>query len=291
VNKFSAFIPFLRRSLTRRTLLALLAATLLLTALGWVYSEWVPGSNWNGRNIKQIVAPESGALTFAVFGDNMSNGPIFNKILKAIQADPAITFALGVGDQVRGSEEPQLRNFIFQVRERTSKPLLTVLGNHDLDDKGRTIHYLHTFGKLNYAFALGDTWFIFFDDASEDALEKKQLKWLASALKEGQQYKTRLVFTHIPLFDPRPQIEETHCKNEKDARKMLELFSTWNVSHIFTGHIHGYFTGRWQGIPFTISGGGGSRLHGTDPAVYFYHYLVVRVKDGQVAVEVRKVAP
>ena len=71
----------------------------------------------------------------------------------------------------------------------------------------------------------------------------------------------------------------------------MDVLRGHRITHIFCSHIHGYFTGDWEGIPYTISGGAGAPLVGTDPAHFFYHYLKVRVRGGTVTVEPVPVTP
>jgi len=52
-----------------------------------------------------------------------------------------------------------------------------------------------------------------------------------------------------------------------------------SIDHVFTGHIHSYYAGDWDGVPYTISGGGGGHLAGKNPEHSFYHFLRVRVAD------------
>jgi hypothetical protein len=55
------------------------------------------------------------------------------------------------------------------------------------------------------------------------------------------------------------------CIPESAATELAVLFRKYRVTRIFTSHIHGYFTGQWQGIPYTITGGAGAELVGNDP--------------------------
>ncbi|WP_457551730.1 hypothetical protein, partial [Desulfobacula sp.] len=74
------------------------------------------------------------------------------------------------------------------------------------------------------------------------------------------------------------------------AHSLLELFKTNKVSHIFASHIHSYYSGKWEGLPFTITGGAGGELVGKDPGHDFFHYLKVSVKDGDVNIAVVPIA-
>ena len=92
---------------------------------------------------------------------------------------------------------------------------------------------------------------------------------------------------HIPPVDPR-EGKGYKCLPEKDGKDLLDLFKRYNVTHLFASHIHGYFSGAWEGVPYTITGGAGAGLHGTDPQHFFYHYIKVRVFSGKVETEVRQ---
>ncbi len=101
---------------------------------------------------------------------------------------------------------------------------------------------------------------------------------------------TRLVFLHTPLFDPRGD-NHHHCLAEEMGRRLAALFQQYRVTHIFAGHIHSYFVGAWQGVPFTITAGAGAPLYGTGPEHYFFHYLKVTLQGDQVLAQVERVAP
>ena len=92
---------------------------------------------------------------------------------------------------------------------------------------------------------------------------------------------------HIPLFDPRGG-ENHHCLRPELAAKLLALFKKYKVTYIFAAHIHDYYTGTWDGIPYTITGGAGAKLYGSDPEHAFYHYLKVTIKGDQVQVRLRR---
>lgn len=95
----------------------------------------------------------------------------------------------------------------------------------------------------------------------------------------------KVTFMHIPLCDPRGS-EEDHCLPETLSGKLMDLFSKYHVSHIYTGHVHGYWKGMWGTIPYTVTAGAGARLYSNDPTHGFHHYLKVRVKEGRIHEEV-----
>jgi hypothetical protein len=91
---------------------------------------------------------------------------------------------------------------------------------------------------------------------------------------------------HVPPFDPR---KDKGYKCLHDGEDLLELFRRYQVTHLFCSHIHGYFSGLWEGVPYTITGGAGAGLQGTDPQHFFHHYVKVHVSGGNVETEVRRI--
>jgi hypothetical protein len=80
-------------------------------------------------------------------------------------------------------------------------------------------------------------------------------------------------------------------KLSKDTgRRLAALFRRYRVTHVFAGHIHSYFTGNWDGVPYTITAGAGAPLYGTDPQHFFYHYLKVTLTDGKIDIKVQRLA-
>jgi hypothetical protein len=96
------------------------------------------------------------------------------------------------------------------------------------------------------------------------------------------------VFLHTPLFDPRGG-DKHHCLAEAAGRRLAALLRQYHVTHIFAGHIHSYFSGNWDSVPYTITGGAGAPLYGTDPEHFFYHYLKVTLQGGKVHVKVQRI--
>lgn len=269
---------------------------LLLTA--WVFGALpalamqeapLPAQEWNVGQLKLLSDNPPQIPAFAVLGDSRGSRRVFPELLKQLAGDSEVAFVIHLGDVVDKPDVELYRGFFAQVREHLPKPLLVTVGNHELVEGGRPL-YRRLFGPENYAFSLGEAYFIVFDNAWRDSLEEAHLEWLTRELKKAQNYRWRLVFLHIPLFDPRGG-EHRHCLPPKWGHYLAELFCKHEVSHIFAGHIHGYFTGAWQGVPFTISGGGGARLYGDDPGHFFYHAVKVTIRQGCLHQEVKRLPP
>lgn len=269
----------------------LLAGILLTAALNfpaWAESRVAPG--WNQANLARIAHFGKNPLTFAVLGDSRDSQGIFAQVLQQISADPELAFAFHLGDIASRGKLREFQHFFEQVKTFLRIPLLAVPGNHDLDHSNWPSRqtYESFFGPAYYSFVLGPVYFLVLDNADGKGLQGGQLAWLEAELTKARDFQHRLVFLHVPLFDPR-QKSKPHAMSEADGRHLAELFKRYRVSHIFAGHIHGYFSGQWEGIPFTITGGAGVPLHGGDLEHYFYHYLKVKVDGDKIEVQTQRV--
>jgi 3',5'-cyclic AMP phosphodiesterase CpdA len=249
----------------------------------------LPARDWNSQNLARLQAPKDEPLTFAVLGDNRNNPAVFDAILKQMARDPGLEFAIHLGDMVPTGELKNYQDFFHSLKNYLKLPLLAVIGNHELsqDPDGRL--YRKIFGPRDFAFQLGGSYFIMLDNAGEAGLGKNQLHWLEAELKKSQTCRIRLVFLHVPLFDPRIG-DQPHALPPEIGNRLAALFREYQVTRIFAGHIHGYFDGQWDGVPYTISAGAGAPLYGADPAHFFFHYLVVTVKGAKLQVQVRPLA-
>lgn len=253
----------------------------------WFRFEAPPAHNWIAENLRKIRIQDPADFAFAVFGDNKNSHSIFPVLLRKVDQDRDIKFALDIGDLVFNGDIEKYRYFFNQLKENIKLPFLTAIGNHELlMGSGRGLYY-DLLGPFYYSFQIGGAYFIVLDDANETGLDEWQRAWLEGELKNARAYTHKFVFMHVPLFDPSGGRYDDGCLPEKEARSLLELFKAYNVSYIFASHIHAYYTGQWQGIPYTITGGAGAELIGKDPKHDFFHYLKVSVKGNTVDVTVQ----
>jgi len=253
------------------------------------YSQLPPG-DLIYKNVKKITIPNPNNFTFAVFADNKHNHKLFKKILRKVDADPEISFAVDIGDIVYDGRRRKYAWFVKTVQENFNKPLLTLIGNHETIDHGREV-YTQLFGPYYYTFKIGNTVFIMLDNANEKNFDAWQYEWLTKQLLSARNANNQiLVFFHVPLFDPRGG-KKHHCLSDrKNALKLQELFKKYNINHIFCSHIHGYFAGTWDGVPYTITGGAGAELAGEpDNEHYFYHYLKVNINNKKINIKICKI--
>jgi len=263
---------------------------LVLVALGtFIYRlefrPWWPpeGLNRNYHQLQRI--PEEGEkFSFAVMGDNKNSFSTFRAILRDLDSKKEqLAFAIDVGDLVYDGEQEKYRVFYNQIKG-VQLPFLVAVGNHDIREGGRAIYY-ELFGPFYYSFTVGNSYFIVLDDANMLRLEPPQMAWLRRELAKAQGYSHIFVFLHVPLRDPRENLSHS-LLDDAQVKELLALFRDYHVTRVFASHIHGYFAGDWDGVPYTITGGAGAELMGTDPGHYFYHYMIVHVKGEQVTTSI-----
>jgi hypothetical protein len=275
--------------LKRQLIKAVLLAVCLLSCGGvvaWRHGRPLPARGWIASNLESIDQQQTTPVHFAVLGDNRDSGAVFESILKDIARDEDVSFVVGLGDHVHDGDKEKYRYFLGQVREDLTIPFLTTVGNHEKRNGGRDL-YGEVFGPLHYSFQIGPNYFIVLDNSS--GLGEAQTEWLTGELLKAQDFDTRVVFMHEPFSDPAHGISG-HCMSEDDSRKLLDVFQRYRVTHVFASHMHGYWAGERQGIPYTVTGGAGAVLRGGDPEHHFFHYLKVSVGNGRVDAQVKRVA-
>jgi len=246
----------------------------------------LPTRPWNPSSLARLKVHTPKTLSFAVFGDSRNSQVVFPRLLQEVEEDPQIAFAIHLGDMVQDGYRQEYSLFFGQIRQNLRKPLLTVVGNHELHKKNRIV-YEEIFGPAYYSFQVGENYFIAVDDAQKDSLHDRQLRWLEQELKKAQAFKRRLVFMHTPLFDPRGG-KRHQAMMAANGQRLAELCQKYRVTHVFAGHIHGYFAGAWDGVPFTVTGGAGAEIKKPDPQHYFFHYVKVSLQGDEVRVEVKR---
>ena len=233
----------------------------------------LPAQDWNAKNLKKInnsnINPDN--FCFAVFGDNRDNDEVLIKILNKVENDPDISFSIHLGDMIHHGRKSEYWNFMSLLQKYLQKPLLMVVGNHDIRGRGSRF-YRKIFGPFYYSFQIGNVVFIAVDASLSKKVNKTQLVWLDKT-----------------LFDPRGGLHH-HCLSEKASDELVFLFRKYKVARVFSGHIHSYFQGQWKGIPYTITAGAGAPLVGHGSDHYFYHYIKVRVSNQNIRLELVRIS-
>ncbi|RPI28533.1 MAG: hypothetical protein EHM61_04755 [Acidobacteria bacterium] len=230
---------------------------------------------------KQIARlPEPGSsFRFVAMGDSRSNPQVWAAIIKHIGSlDPKPAFVINTGDVVlRGYTQEYLEYFLPPL-EKMDIPLFVTPGNHDDGDNGLALEYRSLFGdqSLNYFFDYGKWRFVFVDTSSSVQPPEKTLDWLEQTLAGTPKDYSILVSTHKPIAN----IEKWayHAWEPEPSARFAQLMTRHKVKQVFVGHIHAYSTATFDGVPYTITGGGGAGLHDRyGPQGNVHHYIICDV--------------
>src|SRR4030067_1267783 len=143
-----------------KIILALLCILLFIGIQVWNSSAPVPTHNWTQKELSQITVADPNNYSFAVMGDNKGSRSVFEPLMRDIDRDKEIAFAIDDGDLVDGGTMRHYRRFLRRVQGNLSIPLLTAIGNHDLDKNGSHKNYEAIFGPTYYSFQVGQGYFI-----------------------------------------------------------------------------------------------------------------------------------
>jgi len=215
-------------------------------------------------------------FSFAVLGDNKRHLGIYSKMLDKIQSDPEIDFLLTTGDMVPTGSAEQFKDFVSVTKDHLKKPFLPTCGNHDIEVAGDS-NYKDIFGPLFYHFKVG-LWHFFSIDTTRPITDEQFAK-IGNYLDSLDDSEKVAFYMHIPPMSPKGI---NHSLEKVDADRLMKFMKQQHVDYFFAGHVHGFFEGVYQGIPWTITGGAGANMKGNDPKHYFYHYVKVTVKGDQL---------
>ncbi|MFC2167249.1 metallophosphoesterase family protein [Acidobacteriota bacterium] len=248
------------------------------------------GDRYHVHNVLEKIGNESvdegKGFRFVVFGDSRSNLLVWKTIVQSINKwDPL--FAINLGDLTYDGYSLRMDGYLMQVLDEYARfPFLGVVGNHDVRSGGLPYEYVFG-GKYSrvYHFDVSNCRFVIMDNTGvKSAIPwEEQLEMADNWLDNDQQYK--FVFVHEPLYE----VEKWryHSMTEEMSGPFAKLMSKHSVDHVFFGHIHAYSTATYDGVEYTITGGGGASLHkqfGKRGAIN--HYLVVDISPESIEMKV-----
>jgi serine/threonine-protein phosphatase CPPED1 len=237
--------------------------------------------NWNYHQL-DMFNHSFNNFTFTFSGDERDDGGNFSKMINSINNNTNILFNVNGGDLRSSADE--LNNFkkdylIPGTVAHFNKPVIFVIGNHELVNNPTASIYRDIFGSpAYYNFTEGDSYFILIDNANGEQLNITQMSWLKNQLNTSQKYKYRFVFMHVPLYSPSGENE--HSMTQTGADELRSLFDSSNVTMIFASHIHNYYSGTWGNTPYIISGGAGAPAEENHPPNH--HYIMVNITEESV---------
>ncbi len=243
------------------------------------------------EKIGNVSVDENEGFRFVVFGDTRSNLNVWKVVLQSINKwDPL--FAVNLGDLTLNGYSMDMDGYFVQVLDKYAQfPLLAVAGNHDVRSGG--LPYEYTFGGKDsraFHFDVSNCRFVILDSTGvKSAIPwEEQLQMADKWLEVNKQHK--FVFVHTPIYE----VEKWsyHSMDEEISAPFVKLMSKHLVDHVFFGHIHAYSTATFEGVDYTITGGGGASLHrqyGKTGSVN--HYVVVDILPESIEMRVVQLIP
>ncbi len=216
----------------------------------------------------------SETYSFIAFGDNKGYVDVLNEIGNASINNMA--FAFHLGDYAPNNAPDQFRNVIRHLNNFPI-PVYTVIGNHESFGENLVLYHKN-FGPTNYAFHINNDVFVVVD-SSTGSINQTVLDWMDSVLSNSWRY--RIVLTHVPPFDPRPDGDHG-LENTTAAHEFMNIVESHNVNLVICGDIHMYNQTVRNGIRYLITGGAGAQLYEPYDKGGFYHYSVISVNSSGV---------
>jgi len=218
------------------------------------------------------------SLTFYVLGDSQGyQGGVYEVVAAANEERP--DFVFHCGDMTPFGQDNQYVSFM-RALDNLTLPIFLTPGNHDIRMGGAS-RYMDQFGPPTYAFDAGPA-HITVLDTSQDNVSEEAIAWLEHDLSESVA-DWKLVFTHIPPFDPRPSGDHG-LANATTARRLMDIFERSGVDIVFAGHIHIFNQSVRNSVRYVITGGSGADLYSADQGAT-YHYVNVTLSGLDAAIE------
>ena len=221
-------------------------------------------------------------LEFVIFGDTHSSGT-FDVLMKKLSGEE-FDFMIILGDFAHDPTVECHRFFWDEIRRTGLKcPIFLVAGDEDIlcatTRDAATVgmgQYGCWYGPVNFSFYTKDCLFIFLYNVYGTP-ENFYLDFLEGTLRSRRRG-TRHTFVcmHVPPYFVLP---EAPPELLEDSPRFFELLSRYNVDYCFSGHEHGYWRGRRNGVDYIKVAGGGGRLQRGGGWGLFHHVMKFSVKD------------
>lgn len=221
-------------------------------------------------------------VDIAVYGDCRQFAKIHKRIARSIATmnPSAVVIA---GDLVSHPEEQWRWDAFKEITGAFSSriPLLAAAGNHDIHPVDGSSAYLREL-KLQRTYferQVGDAHY-FVLDSIKGFTDKEQVDWFRKGAEASTAKHKFAAFHHPPFILDRKRMDETPYV----LANLHPLLVKYKFCAGFCGHQHAFFTTRRDGIPYIVSGGGGSALGTLDESLKvkgdlsrsFYHFVGLR---------------
>ena len=240
------------------------------------------------RNRRGLTRREFGLATLAVAVAGCSPGPVPTPVDLAIYGDcrqypkvhrkicahiasrnPKATIVAGdlVDHPTVPAEWEEFHRITQVVRDKA--PLICAIGNHDVyqvEQPG-----VAAGSAFIREFKLERTWYdrvvgdfhLFVLDSLTGFKEAEQLRWFEKAAAASASKHRFAIFHHPPFQLDRKRMDQMQAVQANLHPLLVKL----KMCAAFCGHEHAFYYTRRDGIPYVVSGGGGSSLSKQDPAL------------------------
>lgn len=205
----------------------IVASTLLLASCGTEFSPWqneAPATDLTYKHLQRL-EHKSGPFTVAITGDSQAVYGDFAKAMSNVNSRSDVDFTLLAGDI---TDRGLLKEFKLAVDiiQRASKPVLTVVGNHDGLSYGKEL-YRDTFGDLNYTFDYDGYRFVAWNNNAYEW--DVDVGWLEEQVASHDKV---VVFSHQP--------PDQHSLSPEIAARWSNIRKSPNLKASVHGHTHGH---------------------------------------------------
>lgn len=207
----------------------------------------------NLRAVEALRGGEDGEFSFAAIGDTRSGDAVFSKLLEQIETSGA-EFVVHLGDLVaRGTAEEY--EAYQELIDKFPLPLIPVRGNHEI--ASGTANFIEYIGAEHWTFDYGGYRFVGIDNG-DGKFDDLALHTVKEAI--GANLPTFICFHMPPPVEPWVAHSMKTDANGGGWSALQGTLTQGDVRAVFVGHLHLHDEMLIDGIPFIISGGGGSPL-------------------------------
>lgn len=245
------------------------------------------------------------------YGSVHYDAPVHAALKRVLQVKPDLV--LVTGDMVAGQMESlssqqvlkMWKGFHAAVTEPLRKagiPLAVTPGNHDaspaprfqkereiyrqqwksLPERVKMLEAQHY--PFRYAFTSGGVLFVSLDVTATSSMNAEQRQWLEKILAENTAYKTKILFSHLPLYPFAQQREQDYV----GTPELEAMLSRHGVTMYLSGHHHAYYPGKRGALRLVGTGclGGGRRKLIGDARLSDSSFLLMELDEfGNVALD------
>jgi predicted phosphodiesterase len=174
-----------------------------------------------------------------------------SKFVDIVQNDTLAAFGFFDGDLI--NERGAFSTFYSVFKDNINyRPFLASVGNHDLYFE-QWEDYVKYFNSSTYSFVIKTSsakdFYIVLDTGSA-TIGSSQLKWLKNKLKERNDYRHCIIFTHTSFFLTDNSQTTTGSLALEETYELMNLFSENNVDLVISGHDHSYGIDNFNGVTY-----------------------------------------